>query len=92
MKRIACFVALCAAAGLALAQSMTESEVRKVDREAKKITLKHGPIRNLDMPAMTMVFKVNDPGMLDQIKTGDKVAFEAQDIGGTVTVIRIEKK
>jgi len=68
-----------------------EGEVRKVDKDAKKITLKHGPIQNLDMPAMTMVFQVKDPAMLEQVKAGDKVKFQAEKVGGTITVTRIEK-
>lgn len=56
---------------------MTEGEVRKVDRDTKKLTLKHGEIRNLDMPPMTMVFQVKDAAMLDKLKPGDKVRFVA---------------
>lgn len=70
---------------------LSTGEVRKVDRDAKKLTIKHGPLRNLDMPAMTMVFRVKDPSMLDQLKAGDKVKFEAQDVGGALTVTAIEK-
>ena len=70
--------------------NMTDGEVRKVDKEAKKITIKHGPIQNLDMPAMTMVFQVKDPALLDKVQSGDKVQFEAQKLGGAFTVIRIE--
>jgi Cu/Ag efflux protein CusF len=64
--------------------------VRKVDKSAKKITIKHGPLANLDMPAMTMVFQVKDPAMLEQVKAGDKVKFEAEKIGAAYTVTRIE--
>ena len=89
MKRL---IALIAIAVLpAFAQSLTEGEVRKVDRDAKKITIKHGPIQNLDMPAMTMVFQVKDPAMLEQVKAGDKVKFEAQKLGDAFTVTAIEK-
>ncbi len=66
-----------------------DGEVRKVDKDAKKITIKHGPIQNLDMPAMTMVFQVKDPAMLEQVKAGDKVKFQAEKIGGRFTVTRI---
>ena len=69
---------------------MIDGEVRKVDKDAKKITIKHGPLTNLDMPAMTMVFQVKDPAMLEQVKVGDKVMFQAEKVGGAVTVIRIE--
>ncbi len=81
---------LALAAPAALAQALADGEVRKVDKDAKKITIKHGPIPNLDMPAMTMVFQVKDPAMLEQVKAGDKVKFEAQKLGGALTVTRIE--
>lgn len=70
--------------------TLTEGEVRKVDKEAKKLTIRHGPIQNLDMPAMTMVFQVQDPNVLDAVKAGDKVKFSADKIGGAYTVTRIE--
>lgn len=65
-------------------------EVRKVDKDAGKLTIKHGPIVNLDMPAMTMVFQVRDPAMLDQVKAGDKIRFQADKIGGAYTATKIE--
>lgn len=55
--------------------SMTEGEIRKIDKSLGKVTIKHGPIRNLDMPAMTMVFNVKDTRFLDKVKVGDKVRF-----------------
>ena len=67
-----------------------DGEVRKVDRDARRITIKHGPIKNLDMPAMTMVFQVKDPAMLDKLRVGDKVKFQEQNLGGALTVTRIE--
>jgi Cu/Ag efflux protein CusF len=76
---------------VAQAATLAEGEVRRVDKEAKKLTIKHGPIQNLDMPAMTMVFQVKDPAMLDQVKAGEKIRFEAEKIGGAYTVTRIEK-
>jgi Cu/Ag efflux protein CusF len=69
---------------------LTDGEVRKVDKEAKKITIRHGPIQNLDMPPMTMVFQVQNPQLLDTVKPGDKVKFAADSIGGAYTVTRIE--
>lgn len=69
----------------------TEGEVRKVDKEAGKITLKHGPIPNLEMPAMSMVFRAKDPKILDQVKAGDKVRFKAENIGGALTVTEIQQ-
>ena len=69
---------------------LTDGEIRKVDKDAKKITIRHGPIVDLDMPAMTMVFQVKDPAMLDQVKSGDKVKFAAEKTGGAYTVTKIE--
>ncbi len=69
---------------------MAHGEVRKVDKDAKKITIKHGPLQKLDMPAMTMVFQVKDPAMLDQVKAGDKIKFDAEKIGSAYTVVKIE--
>ena len=74
----------------ATAGTLAEGEVRKVDKDAKKITIKHGPIPNLDMPAMSMVFQVKDPALLDQVKAGDKIRFAAEKMGSTYTVTRIE--
>ena len=71
--------------------TLSDGEIRKVDKDAKKITIKHGPIQNLDMPAMTMVFQVKDPAMLEQVKAGDKVKFEAAKLGGAFTVTKIEQ-
>ena len=68
----------------------TEAEVRKVDKDAGKITLKHGEIRNLDMPPMSMVFQVKDKALLDKVKAGDKVSFTADKIDGAYTVLSIE--
>ena len=73
-----------------LAQALSDGEVRRVDKEAKKLTIKHGPIPNLNMDGMTMVFQVKDPAMLDQVKAGDKVKFAADKIGGQDTVTKIE--
>src|SRR5262245_53398133 len=67
-----------------------DGEVRKVDRDAMKITIRHGPIVSLDMPAMTMVFQVKDPALLDHVQPGDKVRFVADKIGGQFWVMRLE--
>lgn len=72
------------------AGEMTDAEVRKVDKENQKITLRHGEIKNLEMPAMTMVFHVSQPAMLDKVKAGDKVKFTAAKEGGKLTVTAIE--
>ena len=69
---------------------MADGEVRKVDKENKKITLKHGVIKNLDMPGMTMVFGVKDASVLDSLKVGDKVKFKAEQSGTSITVTDIQ--
>lgn len=92
---------IAAVAGLALAGSAfavshlsplvgyTDGEVRKVDKEAGKLTLKHGPIANLEMAPMTMVFRVKEPAMLDKVKAGDKVKFKAEKVQGAYTVTEL---
>jgi Cu(I)/Ag(I) efflux system protein CusF len=89
MKRMAIALALALGATSALAQ-LADGEIRKVDKDAKKITIKHGPMPNLDMPPMTMVFQVKDAAMLEQVKPGDNVKFTAEKLGGAYTVTRIE--
>ena len=73
-------------------KDLAEAEVRTINKEAGKITLKHGEIKNLDMGVMTMVFQVADKAMLDKVKEGDKVNFTAEKIRGQFTVTGIEKK
>lgn len=75
---------------VASSASLTDGEVRKVDKEAKKITIKHGEIKNLEMPGMTMVFQVKDVALLDGVKVGDKVKFVAEKSGGTLVVTDIQ--
>jgi Cu/Ag efflux protein CusF len=89
MKRMAIAMVLALGATSALAQ-LADGEIRKVDKDARKITIKHGEIKSLDMPPMTMVFQVKDPVMLEQVKPGDKVNFSAEKLGGAYTVTRIE--
>jgi Cu(I)/Ag(I) efflux system periplasmic protein CusF len=72
------------------ASDMTAGEVRKVDKESGKLTLKHAEIKSLDMPAMTMVFTVKDKAVLDKLQPGDKVKFKAINEGGKYTVTEIE--
>ena len=78
---------------MSVAQSaMVNGQVTKIDESAGKITLKHGPIKKLDMEdGMTMVFRVQDPAMLKQVKVGDKVKFDADRVNGQITVTKIEK-
>ena len=70
--------------------SMSEGEIRKVDKDGAKLTIKHGALVNLAMPAMTMVFRVRDPAMLEQVAIGDQVRFVAGKVGGALTVMTLE--
>jgi Cu(I)/Ag(I) efflux system periplasmic protein CusF len=92
MKKLFTLIAavLIATATLAAEPDATDGEVRKIDLEAGKITLKHGEIKNLDMPGMTMVFIVKDKTQLDKLKPGDKVKFKAISEGGKFTVTDIQ--
>ena len=74
----------------ATAADMAKGEIRKVDIDSKKITIKHGEIKNLDMPGMTMVFQVKDPALLEKAKVGDKVLFKAEKSGGALVVTDIK--
>ena len=84
------FTAMAAVAQTA-AKDMAEAEVRKIDKDAKKITLKHGPIKNLDMPGMTMVFQVKDLALIDKLAVGDKILFTAEQQQGAFVVTGTEK-
>ena len=75
---------------MAASSDMAEGEIRKVDMDAKKITIKHGEIKNLDMPGMTMVFQVKDPALLEKAKVGEKVRFKAEKAGGALVVTDIQ--
>jgi Cu(I)/Ag(I) efflux system periplasmic protein CusF len=70
---------------------MTDGEIRKVDADNQKITIKHGFIKNLDMPSMTMVFTAKDKTLLDGLATGDKVRFAVEMVNGKFTVTDIKK-
>jgi Cu(I)/Ag(I) efflux system protein CusF len=94
MRRILTIAATAAAlwAGAAPAQApMADGQVTKIDAAAGKLTMKHGRIENLDMDSMTMVFRVADPAMLQQVKPGDRVRFVAERVNGAITVTKIEK-
>ena len=69
---------------------LAEGEVRKVDKDAARITIKHGPLPNLNMPPMTMVFQVKHPAVLDKVKAGDKIKFAADKVGGAYTISELE--
>ena len=89
---LAALIAVSLAVAPALADGeMVKGEVVKVDKAAGKVTLKHGPIKKLDMDSMTMVFRVADPAMLDKMKAGDKIEFEADRVNGAITLTKIGK-
>ena len=70
--------------------SLTEGEIRKVDKDNKKLTIKHGEIKNLDMPGMTMVFQVKDAAMVDQVKVGDKIRFKVEKASSGFVVTEMQ--
>lgn len=70
--------------------AMTDGEVKKIDMEAGKITLKHGDIKHMDMPGMTMVFTARDKRLLVNVKPGDKVKFMVVNEGGKMVVTDIQ--
>lgn len=72
------------------AAEFVQGEVRRIDPETKKITLRHGPIPNLQMPDMTMVFQLQDSAMLQGLKVGDKIRFKADKVDGAFTVTAVE--
>ncbi|OJA72227.1 RND transporter [Burkholderia ubonensis] len=78
--------------GAEAASGMSHGEIRKVDAAAGKLTIKHGPLENLGMDAMTMVFKVKDTAMLSQVKAGDKIDFVADEVNGALTVTKLQKQ
>jgi Cu/Ag efflux protein CusF len=97
MKRFnlaaASLIAALALSGQVLAQDapLVSGTVEKIDPAQGKITIDHGPIPNLDMDAMTMIFRTQDPALLKQVKPGDKVQFTAERVNGQITVTSIKK-
>jgi Cu(I)/Ag(I) efflux system periplasmic protein CusF len=81
---------LAATSALAQTTDMSSGEIRKVDKSSSKITIKHGELKNLDMPPMTMVFQVRDPALLEKAKKGDKVRFVAEEKDGALIVTALE--
>jgi len=72
------------------ADNMADGEIKKVDRENKKMTIKHGDIKSLDMPGMTMVFQIRDTALLEAFKAGDKVKFVAEKLDGAFVVTSMQ--
>jgi Cu(I)/Ag(I) efflux system protein CusF len=89
MKTAMTFAFLVAA--LPAAAQSIGGTVTKVDEAQGKLTINHGPIKNLDMEAMTMVFRAGDPTMLKGLKAGTKVKFDADRVNGQITVIKLQK-
>ena len=79
-----------AAGGQGMTMPMADGVVRRIDLSNGKITLKHGPIASIDMPPMTMVYAVKPPTLLNQVKVGDKVKFQAEEVSGNYIVTAIE--
>lgn len=91
MRKLAAATAILIALVTSAQAAPVHGQVTKIDQAQGKITLKHGPITNLEMDAMTMVFVAADPAALKTVKVGDKVKFEADRVNGRLTVTRIEK-
>jgi Cu(I)/Ag(I) efflux system periplasmic protein CusF len=92
MKRVSSFLAAALLAAAAHAQTPTTAgEVTKVDKAAGKVTLKHGEIKNLDMPPMSMVFRAKDPKVIEGLAVGDKIRFTAEKINGQYTLTSVTK-
>ena len=92
MKKLLAFVLAALFSASLLAQApQVDGEVKKIDKATGRITIKHGDIKHLDMPPMTMVFRVSVPKMLDTVAVGDKVRFAADKVGGNYTVTALSK-
>lgn len=91
MKRIALTLAAALFTAAALAQALAEGEIRRIDKPAGKVTIRHGEIKSLGMAPMTMVFVVKDRAALDKLAVNDKVRFDVKQEGGDYVVTRIEK-
>ena len=79
-----------AAGAPAIPGKTSTGEVKKIDKPAGKITIQHGPLVNLSMPGMTMVFTVKDPTMLDSVQVGDNIHFVAKKVNGSLTLTQLE--
>ena len=74
----------------AMDNALSQGMIRKVNKAQGKLTIRHGPLENLDMPAMTMIFRVADPAWLDKLEPNDSVRFRAEMMNGRLTVTKIE--
>jgi Cu(I)/Ag(I) efflux system protein CusF len=83
-------VATAPMSGMTHSADMAEGEIRKVSKDTGKLTIKHGPIKSMDMPPMTMVFTAKDPAMLDKLAVGDKIRFAVADEAGKMLVTDIQ--
>jgi len=90
MKRLLVTAALLAVSALASAQALVAGEVKKIDKPAGRITLKHAEIKLYDMPGMTGAYKVQDPAMLDKVQVGDRVQFSLDRVNSVYTITRID--
>ncbi|MDC9811870.1 MULTISPECIES: copper-binding protein [Rhizobium] len=91
MIKIGIATLLCASAAFgAFAEEFTKGVVNKVDTKANKVTIKHEDLKNLDMPAMTMVFRVEDPALIEKLKEGANVEFVAERVNGKLTVTNVK--
>jgi Cu/Ag efflux protein CusF len=90
MKRLIATAALLAVSALASAQALVAGEVKKIDKPAGRITLKHAEIKAYDMPGMTGAYKVADPSMLDKVQVGDHVQFQLDRVNSVYTITRLE--
>jgi Cu(I)/Ag(I) efflux system protein CusF len=90
MKRLLVTAALLAVSALASAQALVSGEVKKVDKPAGRLTLKHAEIKAFDMPGMTGAYKVQDPAMLDKVQVGDHVQFQLDRVNAVYTITRID--
>lgn len=90
IKALSTLALMLAIGGSALAQEYVKGEVVKVDAKQQKLTIKHEPLTNLDMPAMTMVFVVAEDGMIENVKAGQAIEFTADRVNGRITVTDIK--
>lgn len=93
VSAVAVLIVMTTVPKLARAQAdLIDGQVTRIDKSAGKITLRHGPMKKFDLEAgHTMVFRVQDPAALEQVKVGDKVKFEADRVNGQFTVLRMQK-